>query len=618
MHDDSTTRRKLLAGLSAGLALSVAGCQGDGDDGGDTEDGDGGMESTETDSGMDGGMESTETDAGMGGGTASVRVSHLSPNAPNVDVYVDGSAVLEDVPFGQTSDYLDLGAGSHTVEITAAGDADTVVFSGDVSVEADTTYTIAATGEIGDEADQAFEPLILEDDTSDPGSDMARVRLLHASPDAPAVDVTLASNGDAIYDGVAYGESGSVTVPAGDYTLQIRGDTESNDGDVVAESDVSLGGGEVYSAFAAGYLSPDDEPADTAFDLLFVPDAGATAADGTATPDGTASVRVSHLSPNAPNVDVYVDGSAVLEDVPYGQTSDYLELEAGGHDVEITAAGDADTVVFSGEVPVEADTAYTIAATGEIGDAADQAFEPLVLTDDNSDPGADMARVRLLHASPDAPAVDVTLASNGDAIYDGVAYGESEYVTVPAGDYTLQIRGDTMNNDGDVVAEYDVSLAGGQVYSAFAAGYLSPDDDPADTQFDLLLVQDTGGMGMGGGMGMEVPSAIDDFLADANGYDGSIADMTGQDEVTVTVGGGDLSFDPVAVRVDVGTTINWEWAGGTHNVASTEGSSSDFDSGDPTSDEETVFSQSFDNAGVQLYVCEVHEGGGMLGAIDVV
>jgi hypothetical protein len=129
---------------------------------------------------------------------------------------------------------------------------------------------------------------------------------------------------------------------------------------------------------------------------------------------------------------------------------------------------------------------------------ADEPFEPLVLTDDTSAPADDTARVRLVHASPDAPAVDVTLAAGGDPLFDGVDYGESGTVEVPAGDYTLQVRGDTDSNDGDVAAEFDVSLAGGAAYTAFAAGYLTPDDEPADTAFDLLVVQDAGADGMSG------------------------------------------------------------------------------------------------------------------------
>jgi hypothetical protein len=474
------TRRRVLAGIGAGAAVGLAGCSGNTGDGADspTDTATG----TPTPTATETAAEETAT------GTAMVRVAHMSPNAPNVDVYVDGNAVLEDVPFGAVSDYLEAPAGERQVEITAAGDPETSVFEGPVSVAADTAYTVVATGEIGDGADQPFEPLILEDDTSDPGGDTARVRLLHASPDAPAVDVTLASSGDAVFDGVAYGENGSVEVPAGDYTLQIRGDTESNDGDVVAEFDVRLEGGEAYSAFAAGYLTPDDDPGDAGFDLLFVPDASAGMDGGE-----TGMLRAAHMSPDAPNVDVYVDGNAVLEDVPFGAVSDYLEAPAGERQVEITAAGDPETSVFEGIVPVEAGQAYTLAAVGEVSEGADQPFEVLVLADDNSAPGSDTARLRAVHASPDAPAVDITVEA-GDTLFDGVPFGGSAYVEVPAGDYTVQIRGDTEGNDGEVAADFDVSLAGGQVYTAFAAGYLTPDDEPADVGFDLPVVQDTGGM----------------------------------------------------------------------------------------------------------------------------
>jgi hypothetical protein len=472
MSDDSTTtRRRMLIGLGTGATIALAGCSGG--DGGDSTP-------TESDTTTEN-DETTETSMGNG----NVRVAHVSPNAPNVDVYVDGSAVLEDVGFGTVSQYLEVPAGDRQVEITAAGDPDASVFSGAVPVAADTDYTVAALGEVGDAADRSFDPLILEDDNSAPGNDTARVRLVHASPDAPSVDVTLASNGDAVFDGVAYADASTVEVPAGDYTLEVRGDTESNDGEVVAEFDVSLSGGQVYTAFAAGYLSADDDPADTPFELVVAQDTGGMESEE------PANLRVAHVSPNAPNVDVYVDGSAVLEDVAFGAVSGYLELEAGTHTVEITAAGDPDTSVFEGEVTLEAGADYTVAAAGEVGDMADEPFEPLVLEDDNSDPGSDTARLRAVHVSPDAPAVDVTVESTGDALFDGVAFGQSAYTEVPANDYTVEIRADNEENDGDVVGDFDVSLSGGEVYTAFAAGYLSADDDPADTPFELVVAQDT-------------------------------------------------------------------------------------------------------------------------------
>ncbi|WP_436932424.1 DUF4397 domain-containing protein [Halosimplex halobium] len=481
------TRRDLLAALGASAAVGLAGCGSDGgstdteadDDADETDAMDGGMD-TETDA-MDGGMDTeTETDAGTDG-SANVRVAHFSPDAPNVNVTVNGDEVLADVAFSAVSDYLELPAGTHTVALAAA-DGSGDPFETDVTVEADTDYTLAALGEFYGDTEFRVQPFV--DDNSPPDSDTARVRLVHASPDAPAVDVTAGGGDTVLFDGVPFGESGYVEVPAGTYTLGVRGDTESNDGDVVAEFTVELAGGTVYTGFAGGYLMPGDSPADEPFDLTLAVDAG----EGGGGPVETGSVRVAHMSPDAPNVDVYVDDSEVLSDVPFGAVSDYLSVPAGERTVTITAADDAETVAFEGPVTVGTGD-YTIVAAGELM-GEDTEFQPLVLEDDNSDPGGDSARLRVVHGSPDAPAVDVTAAGGDVVLFDGVAFGESGYTTVEANDYTVQIRGDTESNDGDIVADYDVSLNGGTVYTAFAQGYLTPEDEPADENFDLNVVQD--------------------------------------------------------------------------------------------------------------------------------
>jgi serine/threonine-protein kinase len=120
-----------------------------------------------------------------------------------------------------------------------------------------------------------------------------------------------------------------------------------------------------------------------------------------------------------------------------------------------------------------------------------------------------------------------------------------------------------------------------------------------------------------------VPSEIDNYLdqGDAQLYDGTITDYTGQNEVTIDVGAGDVgfAFDPAAIRVDAGTTVIWEWTGqgGQHNVVSVESSESEFSSGNAVSEEGTTFEQSFENTGIQLYQCTPHQANGMLGGIDV-
>ena len=46
-------------------------------------------------------------------------------------------------------------------------------------------------------------------------------------------------------------------------------------------------------------------------------------------------VRVLHASPDAPNVDVLVDGNAVLTNVAFQQGSGYLQLDSGRRNVKV-------------------------------------------------------------------------------------------------------------------------------------------------------------------------------------------------------------------------------------------------------------------------------------------
>jgi PGF-CTERM protein len=203
----------------------------------------------------------------------------------------------------------------------------------------------------------------------------------------------------------------------------------------------------------------------------------------------TGELRVVHASPDAPNVDVYVDGDAVLEDVEFGAVSEYLELPPDTYQIEVTAAGDADTSVFDEEVEVgEGD--YTALAIGELAEDSETPFEVEVLEDDNSPTNEGEARVRAVHASPDAPNVDITVESTGDALFEDVGFGDAAYVSVPEGEYTLEIRAAQDDNQGDVVTTFDLDAEAGAVYSAFAVGYLSPDDAPGDEAFEVVPTLD--------------------------------------------------------------------------------------------------------------------------------
>ena len=130
----------------------------------------------------------------------------------------------------------------------------------------------------------------------------------------------------------------------------------------------------------------------------------------------------------------------------------------------------------------------------------------------------------------------------------------------------------------------------------------------------------------GGGADLEVSadaeSRVEGYLTEdpaADNYD-SIQSMGGMGSVTVDVGaegnGGSFAYAPAAVAVETGTTVQWDWVAGNHNVKAAEGSDFDLDSGSAQMDDSYEFT--FEESGVATYFCTPHQSVGMKGAIVVV
>ncbi|WP_096391274.1 halocyanin domain-containing protein [Halopenitus persicus] len=136
----------------------------------------------------------------------------------------------------------------------------------------------------------------------------------------------------------------------------------------------------------------------------------------------------------------------------------------------------------------------------------------------------------------------------------------------------------------------------------------------------VLAAVGTAGLVLGAGClsgdGDAAASGNDEWLEGANNYDG-VVDRTGESTVTVAVGAaGGLAFDPVAVRIDAGTEVVWEWTGegGQHDVTEESGR---FES-DLHRESGATFSHRFEEMGTYRYVCTPHQASGMRGAVDVV
>ena len=181
---------------------------------------------------------------------------------------------------------------------------------------------------------------------------------------------------------------------------------------------------------------------------------------------GEAMVRVTHASPDAPAVDVCVNGKVAFAALEFGKTTDYAKLPAGAYDVQVYPAGSncqGTAVIDAKGLKLDAN-AYTVMAIGKLAE-----IKPLILVDNLTAPVAGKVHVRFVHASPDAPAVDIT-TKDGTKVFSNVAFGKSvDFTPLPAGTYDLQAR--LAGTDTVALDLPGVNLPEGAILTVVAEGF---------------------------------------------------------------------------------------------------------------------------------------------------
>lgn len=201
--------------------------------------------------------------------------------------------------------------------------------------------------------------------------------------------------------------------------------------------------------------------------------------DEEAESQATTYLRVAHLGPDAPAVDVYLDNETVVTNASFGDLTPYLAVHAGTYNVTITPAGDNTTVVHAENVTLEPRAALTVAASGELaGDENNSTFGLHVYTDDALHPGPNSSALRVVHLSPDAGAVTLTIDNGTTTLAENLTNGElMDYQTIAPGNYTVEIREADGTSNGTILATANVSVNGSEAVTAWAVGYTDPMND---------------------------------------------------------------------------------------------------------------------------------------------
>lgn len=358
----------------------------------------------------------------------SVRVIHAVPDAPAVNVELNGAEVISALDYEASSGSLPVVANAYDVEVNAilpGGDDTTVISAADVPLGADARYTVVAVGTVDSTDNFALEPLLIADQGRLTNVSEVRVRIAHLAANAPAVDIYVTVPGTdinaetALLTGVSYKDvSSALQVPAGNY--QVRITPEGSKTVVYDSGSLALAAGSDLLVGAMTNTGTGASPVELG---VFGASSAAIVHDVSAGAD----LRVVHGSPDVGRVDVYLNGDVTaITNFTFGSVApsatSYVEgLSAGSYQVEVKVAG-TDTVGIDETVTLGNGRAYTAIAVGTLSDNT----LDLVALADQTRHIATQASVRLVHGATLANNVDIYLLAEGAQVS-----GDPSFANVP-------------------------------------------------------------------------------------------------------------------------------------------------------------------------------------------
>lgn len=198
--------------------------------------------------------------------TTTIRVVHLAPGAPAVDIFAngDGSTPVVDALALRSSITLEVPAGEYEFAIAADGSAieDAVFSVPKLAYDAGKTYTVVAVGKL---TENTFDILRLEDSTDGLDPAQLRLQITHAAAATAFAEVDVWAGADVnalaeLLPDFKFGTSGTADVGPTDLTVALDIDNDATPDAVWAIAGAALapGVGAVVNVFA--YSDESDKP----------------------------------------------------------------------------------------------------------------------------------------------------------------------------------------------------------------------------------------------------------------------------------------------------------------------------------------------------------------------
>lgn len=410
-----------------------------------------------------------ETAAG-GMGMVDLSVLHGAPDAPAVDVAVRTVGnIVNNLSYGEFTPYLSVAAGDYFLDVKPAGSSTILAtYRANLTGAGGQAIKILASGLLGGSPAFGLYAVFADGTVAAlPLSPVARVQMIHNSADPNAALVDIYKNGSLYGNDVAFRTATEFAFVPADIVMNVgiapAGSTSVND--TIKNFQYTFENGKTYVVSVLGIVGDATTPLSLQINSV---------AREAATAPGKVDVAVSHGATDAPAVDVdavYVADN-LIQNLSYGNVTEYLSLDPAIYDLAVRASGNPAVVAtFRADLSALGGAAAYVFASGLLSGTpgfglfaalADGTVVALPLA-----PAA--ARVQVVHNAV-APTVDVYAGNT--LLADNFAFRTATPFVNVAADRPLAIgiALDNSSSAADAVATIPVTFESGKTYIVFASG----------------------------------------------------------------------------------------------------------------------------------------------------
>jgi hypothetical protein len=332
--------------------------------------------------------------SGSGNGTAQIRILNAFSEAAALDVTIDTTKVAAGLPFQGLTQYSNIDSGTPTFVVGITGATTTLVNTTN-SISSGAKYTYVVFGPL-----TGVGALLGNDAFNDPGNGLFALRVINAAPGTSAVDIYLTPPGADIsatapsLANITYGVTSPFVSITNAASFEIRV-TPTGTKEVVYDStpktfadhtgnDLVVFGKGSGKLVNAALLNHDSAGTGTLVDNLL------------------AQYKIINASLVPSALNVFIDGTLQLSNIPFTGVSNYQKTAAGSHTFRVEATSTPGAALLTLPQTLAPATDTSIALTGTAG-----ALVPVVLNDDNLPPPTGTAGVRFVNVSAGGSGFDV-------------------------------------------------------------------------------------------------------------------------------------------------------------------------------------------------------------------